>query len=624
MKTKNESTHANIKVADKSPIHEAIAEQDIEALNKRCKGIKSEDVHTLDGFDHNGDTPLICAIKKQNEDIIDILLQSGSSPNKTNSRGETPLTTAIQYFSSNIITMLIEEGAKVNQVNAHGESPLKLATKLDNQECITLLTENGATFAQKQNSASAPDNSHNVSQYKNYLVDLIKTKQKNKSTNISLENFYKEIIGATSSYLGKDLTKTNNPNSIEKVFTQLQDLNKKSTEKDILNLTRKVIATTSSTLREHFIKDGDTDSIHRMSKAESVVEEEITKIKEKIESSQTIKTESVENKDKEKQQEHNTQDFYEKIHKAQDLFEIIEEKILCRTTNHDVVLSETQTIKPHHPRTANEAERILSITKSRLSEEKLSSKETVKKQIKEIEDIIEAAKKEKRDITNNEGALIDKILRPGKSERIHILHFPSRNMRNIFKDLSVQALETGATIHFFDYHENVENKNDLIYTGIANVNKLLDDGIHPDRIILQGIGPEGDVAKSTAMQFAKREIYLTQIYIDSDAISKSNHRQISLTDPLKPEKDTPTAMKEFISSFEKSLRKSKKNTSTTNIFIFTPAKSWISLSQRANLFIKSIQNFLHNESKYRNMPLPKERVENIIGITDIDESKLES
>jgi len=616
-----------MQISEEFPIHKDIAEKNIESLSKRCRNIKSEDTYIMDSFNNNGDTPLICAIQQKNEDIIDILLQSGANPNKANSQGETPLTTAIKNFSSSIILMLIEDGAQINQTNSHGESPLKIATALENQDCISLLTEHGATFAQKNNLNSVPDSSNSVLEYKNSLIDLIKTQQKNKSNIISIKDFYTAILEITTLYLGKRLTITKNQTNIERAFTQLQEINKKSSEKDILNLTRKTIAATNYALKEELLKSGDTDSIQRMSKAESIVEEEITKIKDINEKPIPSKINTNIEIEKEIQnQDITSQEFYEKIQESQRLFETIKEKILCRTTNHDVVLTETHTIKPHHPRTIEEVTRILNLTQSRLSEEKNLPKDLIKTQIKEIQKIIENAKKENRNITNNEGSFIDKLLRPGKAERIHILHFPSSSMKNTLKDLSIEALETGATIHHFSYHENVENKNDLIFAGIANVNKLLDDGIHPDRIILQGVGAEGDIARCTAMQFAKRQINLTQIYINCDIITKSNHRQISLTDPVKPEKDTPNAMKDFINCFEKNLKKNKKNIITANVFVFASNKAWLSLSQRANLFIRMVQNFLHNESKYRNTHLPKERVENIMGITDtdIDENKLEN
>lgn len=624
METKNAAQSNDIQTSEKFPIHESISENNIETLSKLCKNIKSENIHMIDGFDSSGNTPLIYAIQKQNEDIIDLLLQSGANPNKLNAQGETPLTTSIKHFSSNIINMLIEEGANVNQTNSQGDSPLKIATSLKNQECITLLTEHGASFSKKHAHTSVADSSNSALDYKNSLLDLIKSHQKNKNAIDSLEKFNTKVLRITTIYLGKKLT-LKNKSHLERVFNQLLEINKKSSEKEILNLIRKTISAINDGLKEELLKSGDTNSIHKMSKAESVAEEEITKIKEINDTPrpQEIKTNIAPIKESQNKNTI-TQEFYEKIHESQGLFETIKENILCRTTNHDVVLSETNTIKPHHPRTPEEARRILTITKQRLTEDRSLTKDSVKTQMKEIQKIIDSSEKEKRNITNNEGALIDKILRPGKSERIHILHFPSNTIKNSTKDLSIEALETGATIHHFKYHDNAQNKNDLVFAGIANVNKLLDEGVHPDRIILQGVGPEGEIARCTAMQFAKRQIYLTQIYINCDIISKSNHRQFSLTEPLKAEKDTPVPMKEFINSFEKTLKKNSKDFVTTNVLMFASNKTWLSLSQRANLFIKAMQNFLHTESKYRNAHLPKERVENIIGTNDVDENQLGS
>jgi len=611
------------KRSENFPLHNSIIDANLDTVINYCKNTNSDNLFLIDCYNEKGDTPLMCAINGNHEEIVDILLQSGADPNKSNSSGDTPLIAAVKLGSQEFITRLIEEGAKINKTNASEESPLKIATNLGNQNCINLLTEHGASFSSKQQTKSKHATFNTTVEYNDSMLDIISQSQQKKKSSEAFKKFCDSVIANTERYLDKKLKKLTSTDNLARVFAQLQELDyTKCTEKDALNIARKTIVAITAEIKAQLINEQDTDSTYLMSKAESSVEERITQLKDENTDIRKTDIKSVQKSQEVTLLDNGNNEHYQKIAESQNLFDVIKEKVLCRTTNHDVVLIDKTTIKPHHPRTAQEATTLLNLTKRRLAEERnlpnFNAAQT-KTHLEEIEKIIKTSRKEKRNLTNNEGNFIDQLLRPCKTGRIHILHFPSKILVNSHEELSIEAFETGATVHSFQYHEDVETKNDLIFAGIANINKLLDDGVHPDRIILQGLENDGAVMRDTAMQFSKRNTYFSQIYINSDIVSESDHRQFSITNPVKPNKNCPESLKKFLIAFTNIIN-GQKNTTDENTAVFTESKNDISLPQLISIYIKNIQEFLHNDSKHRNAALPKERVECIIGLTEVDDN----
>ncbi len=78
-----------------------------------------------------------------------------------------------------------------------------------------------------------------------------------------------------------------------------------------------------------------------------------------------------------------------------------------------------------------------------------------------------------------------------------------------FRDMAREAHATGATIHAFNppgmnsSTGKVYELKDLVNSGIAQINKLLKDGVHPDKIILQGNCMGAAVAEEVNAHFNK-------------------------------------------------------------------------------------------------------------------------
>ncbi len=89
-------------------------------------------------------TPLMIAISQRKIEIVRILLDSGLSPNQSDSKGYTPLMLASFLNEANIIQLLIDHGADVNAKSRSGFSALIYAIYVNAIEAVKVLQKNGA------------------------------------------------------------------------------------------------------------------------------------------------------------------------------------------------------------------------------------------------------------------------------------------------------------------------------------------------------------------------------------------------------------------------------------------------------------------------------------------------
>ncbi|KAI4455209.1 molting protein mlt-4 [Holotrichia oblita] len=94
----------------------------------------------------SGDTPLFCAIRKKNVEMVEILLENGADGNYVDKYTShlTPLFNAVETQHLDIIGILLRKGADVNFKNDYDVTPLYLATLLRNVNMVKLLLEHGA------------------------------------------------------------------------------------------------------------------------------------------------------------------------------------------------------------------------------------------------------------------------------------------------------------------------------------------------------------------------------------------------------------------------------------------------------------------------------------------------
>jgi len=304
---------------------------------------------------------------------------------------------------------------------------------------------------------------------------------------------------------------------------------------------------------------------------------------------------------------------------------IRKENILQKTNNKGTEPLEIITIKPLHPTTQEAFSLLIEDASKRMKEEQTLLKLNLD-QWKECNQLLSKAQNGLA-LSLDESLKLDKILRPGKRNKIHLIHFHHTNAYEPFwYDFTKEAFLTGATIYLFNF-PNSSEKIDSIYAGIAAINNLLDQDIHPDKIILQSYGHGYLISKEVKNQFQKRDIDLTQINYQHSLFAPTiypecicDHRKLHIYSEQNPVTQAPQGDKSYeFSKFAKHiaacLQKTKHDTKFPSLTSATSEN--YSLPQLINIFITTAQHFLKKHLSYKNPSLPQERVENILGIVNV-------
>ncbi len=94
---------------------------------------------------NNGYTTLSYSIYKDiDSKLIELFLEKGADPNKTDDNKKTPLIHSVEYITPEIARLLLEKGADPNKADEDGETPLIYAVKWKKPEIVSLLLEKGA------------------------------------------------------------------------------------------------------------------------------------------------------------------------------------------------------------------------------------------------------------------------------------------------------------------------------------------------------------------------------------------------------------------------------------------------------------------------------------------------
>jgi ankyrin repeat protein len=113
------------------------ANKALEILAAQPPGI----VNTKDG---EGNTPLLIAIARNDEQWAGFMLNKGADPNLAGKGGNTPLIAAARVGMTQAVEWLLGLGAKVDGTNKMGETALIAAVQQRNLPIVRLLLSKGA------------------------------------------------------------------------------------------------------------------------------------------------------------------------------------------------------------------------------------------------------------------------------------------------------------------------------------------------------------------------------------------------------------------------------------------------------------------------------------------------
>ncbi|PSN32605.1 hypothetical protein C0J52_26220 [Blattella germanica] len=110
----------------------------------------------LDCTNTDGETPLIKAIEKGNEEIAIKLLKLGSNPNKKDEHGNTPMHYAAQKNLMKVVECLLELKFDLDCTNIDGETPLIKAIEKGNEAIAIKLLNLGSNPNAKDECGNTP------------------------------------------------------------------------------------------------------------------------------------------------------------------------------------------------------------------------------------------------------------------------------------------------------------------------------------------------------------------------------------------------------------------------------------------------------------------------------------
>ncbi|OGT47898.1 MAG: hypothetical protein A3F17_00260 [Gammaproteobacteria bacterium RIFCSPHIGHO2_12_FULL_41_15] len=135
-------TQATVTRKDKRTcLHLAVELQNFEQVSLLLNSGKKLNI---DQGDIDGQTPLLLAVKHQNEGITNLLLDHKANPNLADNRGRNPLFIAAQYGMKDLVCKLIAYGAKPNKSSKLWGSPLVVAVANNYLSIVVSLLDAGA------------------------------------------------------------------------------------------------------------------------------------------------------------------------------------------------------------------------------------------------------------------------------------------------------------------------------------------------------------------------------------------------------------------------------------------------------------------------------------------------
>jgi ankyrin repeat protein len=136
--------------------------------------VMNEIINDFNIKNNDGNTPLHMAIRKSNEDMIFLLVNSGADVNISNKKGKTPIHMAFEFFDVNdgIAYFLLMKTDKINEVDGDGNTYLHKAVLAKDYKVIKKLLEKNCNVNIYNCKEKTP--LHYIGDnFPNYVVDIL-------------------------------------------------------------------------------------------------------------------------------------------------------------------------------------------------------------------------------------------------------------------------------------------------------------------------------------------------------------------------------------------------------------------------------------------------------------------
>lgn len=104
-----------------------------------------------------GETPLMLAAKSDFADAVQLLLDQGADPKRSNHFDETALHFAVLHYTTATVTALLDAGADVNAQDRTGQTPLHIAAHRNRRDVVRILLDADADPMIKDKRGRRPD-----------------------------------------------------------------------------------------------------------------------------------------------------------------------------------------------------------------------------------------------------------------------------------------------------------------------------------------------------------------------------------------------------------------------------------------------------------------------------------
>ena len=164
---------------------------------------KGIDVNITDDYDYNNNTALSTAVINAKYDVVELLIEKGADINKENNKGDTPLIHAIRFEDYDMVQLLLEHPDINIELDVDTNKELRLAEEMtpedEEQNGIPYLIENYIE-TKNQIKKQKDDNIKELSNYKRDNIPSLSTLAYHQTPSDVDTIFNQQLLGMNRPY----------------------------------------------------------------------------------------------------------------------------------------------------------------------------------------------------------------------------------------------------------------------------------------------------------------------------------------------------------------------------------------------------------------------------------------